>query len=107
MEYAINLAIKEAISNNILSEILKKNRAEVTKMFLTKFDEEKYIKDRMNESYEDGENRGREEGIRTVKSTVIMNMLKKNYTIQQIAEIVDMSADAVKQVIESQNMMKV
>ena len=43
--FTINrLAIEEAIRNNILKEILRNNKAEVTNMLLTEFDEKDYIK---------------------------------------------------------------
>ena len=48
-----------------------------------------------------GEARGKQDN----QNMVIMNMSKRNYTLQQIAEIVDMSVDAVKKIIDS-NMMK-
>ena len=55
---AVSLAIEEAIRNNILKEILRNNKAEVTNMLLTEFDEKDYIEGVKEES----ERRGREEG---------------------------------------------
>ena len=52
-----------------------------------------------------GEARGEARGEKNKQNMVIMNMFKKNYTLPQIAEIVDMSVDAVKKIIDS-NMMK-
>lgn len=40
---AVSLAIEDAIRNNILKDVLRKNKAEVTDMFLTEFDEKDYI----------------------------------------------------------------
>ena len=57
---AVSLAIEEAISNNILRETLIKNKAEVTDMLLTEFDEKDYIEG----VREEGERKGREEGER-------------------------------------------
>ena len=59
---AVSLAIEEAIRNNILKEILKNNKAEVTNMLLTEFDEKDYIEGVKEESERRGEQRGRAEG---------------------------------------------
>lgn len=68
IKIALELAIKDAISNNILKEILLKQRAEVCKMFLTEYDEEQHLKNVMRigfkEGREEGYNAGRQEGIK-------------------------------------------
>ena len=52
---AVSLAIEEAIRNNILKEILRNNKAEVTNMLLTEFDEKDYIEGVKEESEQRGE----------------------------------------------------
>ena len=52
---AVSLAIEEAIRNNILKEILRNNKAEVTNMLLTEFDEKEYIEGVKEESEQRGE----------------------------------------------------
>ena len=71
---AVSLAIEEAIRNNILKEILRNNKAEVTNMLLTEFDEKDYIEGVKEES----ERRGREEGrIEGEQLTKIIQIIKK------------------------------
>ena len=67
---AISLAIEEAIRNNILRDILRNNKAEVTDMLLTEFDEKDYIEG----VREEGERKGREEG----KNTMIYSLVEDN-----------------------------
>ena len=63
---AVELAINEAIRDNVLKDILSKNKAEVTDMLLTEFDEKAYIEGVKKQSYADGvaegEVRGKIEG---------------------------------------------
>ena len=59
---AVSLAIEEAIRNNILKEILRNNKAEVTNMLLTEFDEKDYIEGVKEESERRGEQRGEKRG---------------------------------------------
>lgn len=47
---ALSLAIAEAIRNNILKDVLRNNKAEVTDMLLTEFDEKDYIERTNNSS---------------------------------------------------------
>ena len=78
---AVSLAIEEAIRNNILKEILRNNKAEVTNMLLTEFDEKDYIKGVKEES----ERRGREEGrIEGEQLTKIIQIIKKVKKYQKI-----------------------
>ena len=75
---AVSLAIEEAIRNNILKEILKNNKAEVTNMLLTEFDEKDYIEGVKEESERRGEQRGRAEGEkRGEQLTKIIQIIKK------------------------------
>mgnify|MGYP005947279463 CR=1 FL=1 len=63
---AVELAINEAIRDNVLKDILSKNKVEVTDMLLTEFDEKAYIEGVKKQSYADGvaegEVRGKIEG---------------------------------------------
>lgn len=59
---AVSLAIKDAIRDNVLKDILSKNMAEVTDMLLTEFDEKAYIEGVKKQSYEEGEARGKKKG---------------------------------------------
>ena len=87
---AVSLAIEEAIRNNILKEILRNNKAEVTNMLLTEFDEKDYI----NGVKEESERRGREEERLEGKIYLIIKKVKKSKPFQTIAsELEEEEAD--------------
>ena len=87
---AVSLAIEEAIRNNILKEILRNNKAEVTNMLLTEFDEKDYIEGVKEES----ERRGREEERLEGKIYLIIKKVKKSKPLPIIAsELEEEEAD--------------
>ena len=103
---AVTLAINQAISHNILKEVLSVHTAEVRDMILTEYNEEQHIKNEKNISYDDGFNdgfndgvecgivqgveRGIEQGIikgtQQTKIEAIKNMIKLNIPKDKILE---------------------
>ena len=75
---AVTLAINQAISHNILKEVLSVHTAEVRDMILTEYNEEQHIKNEKNISYDDGFNDGKIEAIN--------NMIKLNVPKDKILE---------------------
>ena len=75
---AVTLAINQAISHNILKEVLSVHTAEVRDMILTEYNEEQHIKNEKNISYDDGFNDGKIEAIK--------NMIKLNVPKNKILE---------------------
>ena len=95
---AVSLAIEEAIRNNILKEILRNNKAEVTNMLLTEFDEKDYIKGVKEESERRGREEGRMEGRLEErlegKIYLIIKKVKKSKSLPTIAsELEEEEAD--------------
>ena len=91
---AVSLAIEEAIRNNILKEILKNNKAEVTNMLLTEFDEKDYIEGVKEESERRGEQRGEKRGEQFKMITQIIKKVKKSKSLPTIAsELEEEEAD--------------
>ena len=99
---AVSLAIEEAIRNNILKEILRNNKAEVTNMLLTEFDEKDYIEGVKEESERRGEQRGRIEGEKRGRAegeqfkiiTLIIKKVKKSKALPTIvSELEEEEAD--------------
>ena len=95
---AVSLAIEEAIRNNILKEILRNNKAEVTNMLLTEFDEKDYIEGVKEESERRGREEGRMEGRLEErlegKIYLIIKKVKKSKSLQIIAsELEEEEAD--------------
>lgn len=103
-------AVDECIRKGILHDILVKNKVEVISMILTSFDQEEYEKTIRDESYEEGLEqgiergleqgleqgleRGRNDGIRQV----ILSMLKKGLSIDEIKDMTDVSDEIIEQV---------
>ena len=79
----------QAISNNILREILIKNKAEVTDMLLTEFDEKDYIEG----VREEGERKGREEG----RNKMIYSLVEdKSISMKKGAQKLGISVEKLK-----------
>ena len=87
---AVTLAINQAISHNILKEVLSVHTAEVRDMILTEYNEEQHIKNEKNISYDDGFNEGIERGIsqgtQIANTKAIKNMIKLNVPKDKILE---------------------
>lgn len=102
---AMDMAIEHCIRNNILADFLKKNRAEVLRMNIFEYDQEKHIRMEKKESYEedvqDGEERGEKRGIQigeergiqigeqSLLTKLVGSKVKKGYTLEQTAEALD------------------
>lgn len=87
---AINLAIDEAISNNILKDILQKQRAEVCRMILTEYNEELHMKNErkiaIEEGYKEGYDSGYDSGFGKAVDEMIDGFIKDGETKEQIIE---------------------
>ena len=95
---AVTLAINQAISHNILKEVLSMHTAEVRDMILTEYNEEQHIKNEKNISYDDGFNdgvecgiergiiQGVEQGTQMANTEAIKNMIKLNVPKDKILE---------------------
>ena len=78
---AVTLAINQAISHNILKEVLSVHTAEVRDMILTEYNEEQHIKNEKNISYDDGFNDGKIEAIKNmIKLNVPKDKILKCYS---------------------------
>ncbi len=63
LETAVEKAVDDGIGEDILADILTKNRAEVTEMILEEYDEEFHIRSEKKLSYSEGEKAGVAGGI--------------------------------------------
>ena len=89
----VERAITECIRKGIRKEFLEKNRAEVKKMSIYEYDQEKHIRMERQNAWEDGELRGAEQQL----SKIIKNMVKKGRSISQIAEELGEDQDRVRE----------
>ncbi|OUP82959.1 hypothetical protein B5F07_12370 [Lachnoclostridium sp. An169] len=112
LEQAVEETVDECIENNILRDILEKNRAEVIGMILTSFDQEEYEKTIRDESYEDGHsdgykegcadgyNSGFAEGEEQLLRRMVEKKLSKGKSVSEIAAELDMEEEQILHVIE-------
>ena len=98
---AVSLAIEEAIRFNILKETLRNNKAEVTDMLLTEFDEKDYIEGVKEESERRGELRGRVEGEMLNKIAMIIKKVKKAKPLPTIAAELEEEESDIKSIYEA------
>lgn len=100
---AVERAITECIREGILKEFLEKNRAEVKKMSIYEYDQEKHIRMERQDAWEDGVQEGIKEGeLRGAErqlSKIIKNMMKKGRSISQIAEELGETEDRIQELI--------
>lgn len=72
---AVEEAIDECIQNEILAEILRKNRSEIMNSILTEWDENEYREFLKEESWKEGHESGKLEGIQEGKLDGIIGMV--------------------------------
>ena len=96
---AVERAITECIREGILKEFLEKNRAEVKKMSIYEYDQEKHIRMERQDAWEDGMQEGVLRGAEQQLSKIIKNMMKKGRSISQIAEELGETEDRIKELI--------
>ena len=63
LKHAVNEAIDECIHQDIMADFLRRNRAEVVKMSIYEYDEEKNYKMLQEQYWNMGHERGKSEGI--------------------------------------------
>ena len=121
---AVSRAVDECIKNGVLSEILRKNKAEVIDVILTEWDEEEFrefLKEEAKESgfqegreagltvgrkegltvgREEGLTIGREEGIRALIITCQSLHVSKEETLHRITECFSMNEETAKAYID-------
>ncbi|MBR1438864.1 MAG: hypothetical protein IJ587_10050 [Synergistaceae bacterium] len=88
LEGAVDSAVDEVAEDSLLKEFLLAHRAEVKGMYLTEYDEEKERKLWMEEA--------REEAIRENSEHVAAAMLRKNFPLNLIEEISQLSEDVIR-----------
>ena len=94
LKHAVNEAIDECIHQDIMADFLRKNRAEVVKMSIYEYDEEKNYRMLQEESWERGREKGRAEEI----ISLILKNLKKGCSSAQIADFLDLDKIVVETV---------
>jgi len=112
LKHAVNEAIDECIHQDIMADFLRRNRAEVVKMSIYEYDEEKNYKMLQEQYWNMGHERGKSEGIAQGRTEgknegktrafiqLILAKMQKNYTPEQIADILEMDPNFVKEICQ-------
>ena len=104
---AVERAITECIQEGVLKEFLEKNRAEVKKMSIYEYDQEKHIRMERQDAWEDGMQEGRREGIKEGElrgrnaqlSELIKKKLARGKSISRIAEELEETVERIQELI--------
>ena len=104
---AVERAITECIQEGVLKEFLEKNRAEVKKMSIYEYDQEKHIRMERQDAWEDGMQEGRREGIKEGElrgrnaqlSELIKKKLARGKSISRIAEELEETEERIQELI--------
>ncbi|MDD2971849.1 MAG: hypothetical protein PHE02_06945 [Lachnospiraceae bacterium] len=111
---AIDAAAEWCIRNDVLKEILMKNRAEVTELIFEEYDEERLReidrKDAQKRGYQEGLEEGKQKGLEEGKLkgrnegeyikliSQVCRKLQKNYDASQIAEMLEEEKDIIEKI---------
>ncbi len=99
LEEAVEQAITECIREGILSEFLKKNRAEAKSVSIYEYDMEKHMRMERAEAREEGIKEGIEKGIKEGRDTLLMKIIQtklgKGKSISQIAEALEVTEEEI------------
>jgi len=100
LESAVERAIHECIAADVLADFLKENRAEVVKMGLYEYDEEKFL--RMEREYfrEVGQQEGFEKGKLYSLTPIVRNMHRKGRALEVIADELDLALGEIMPIYE-------
>ena len=86
LEVAVEQAIMECIEEGILSEFLRKNRAEAKLVSIYEYDQEKHMRQEREASWEEGMEKGMENGRVEHLKEQIQKKLTKGKSVSEIAE---------------------
>ncbi len=90
---AVEQAVDECIRNNILADILRKNRGEIVDSILTEWDENEYREFLKEESWKEGCEAGRIEGIEMMIQSCIEFGIDREKICEKIMEKFSMSKE--------------
>ena len=97
---AVDRAITECIREGILKEFLEKNRAEVKKMSIYEYDQEKHIRMERKDAWEDGVKEGIKKGRDAQLSEQIKKKLARGKSISRIAEELEETEERIQKLVD-------
>ena len=96
LEEAVEQAITECIREGILSEFLKKNRAEAKSVSIYEYDMEKHMRMERAEAREEGI----EEGRTKLLQEMIQKKSKKGQSVANIAQDLELTEEMVRELLD-------
>lgn len=100
LDLAVEQAITECISEGILADFLRKNRAEAKKVSIYEYDEERHMRQTREEGMEEGYANGLSQGI--IQTAVSMLKLKE-FTDTQIREVTGLEQEQLDELKKNIN----
>ena len=95
-EEAVKKTLEEMPDDFVIKPFLVANKEAVTNSFLTEYDEKLHIENEKNISYEEGREEGREE--------LIISMLERHKTEEEIAEFCGYPLDEIRRIRVKENL---
>ena len=96
---AVERAVKECIREGILKEFLEKNRADVKKMSIYEYYQEKHIRMERQDAWEEGIKEGELRGRNAQLSELIKKKLVRGKSISRIAEELEETEEWIQKLI--------
>ena len=100
IEAAAERTIEECIRENVLREFLEKHKAEVIKVSIFEYDQEKHIRQEREQAWEEGKVAGLAEGKAAGLTELIQKKLRKGKTIAQIADELEEEQAVIEELIK-------
>lgn len=96
LDEAVERAITECISEGILADFLRKNRAEAKKVSIYEYDEERHMRQTREEGIEEGYDSGFSTGITQTAINLLKSGLLTDIQIKEITGITSQKLDELK-----------
>ena len=97
LDEAVERAITECISEDILADFLRKNRAEAKKVSIYEYDEERYMRQTREEGVEEGYTKGINQGIEQTAVNLIKARLLTDEQIKEVTGLSQVQLDNLKE----------
>ena len=100
LDEAVERTITECINEGILADFLKKNRAEVKKVSIYEYDEERHMRQTREEGVEEGYTTGLEQGAKQEKEQIALKLLDAGIlTEEQILAVTGLSQTRLEELM--------
>ena len=101
---AVERAITECIGEGILTDFLKKNRAEVRKVSIYEYDQEEHIRMEREEAWEEGHDSGWKDGLAQGEEQLLIEQirrkLEKGLGVPEIADVLEQPETRIRSLME-------